>query len=420
MIASNRDLAMEIIHHQIVENIRTLMARILEPKLDLYEFLSSVARAAKQLGPEELEARVYEVDFIENNLYIRTSTQVDVSKIPESERTIAIRPNTITGDAIIENRVILASRRDGYARSRFKEGEEMRAAFPIEFYEVENLEGRTKYVLVVDKKGDSILGPEILAALKDYSILAGLAISIKELRDELSRYYDSNRNLVLTGRHSASIGHDIRSLNVGVGGYLTVAMRYLQGDPGEELRKKALKYMDLALDNSRQVEVLLKNFAEFNRASIVLNRDTDLLDAVADKIESLANRIDFGRFLKFDMSLPEEKTGFLVDRDWFGTVLENLVKNSIEACGGNTRISVRLENGPRRIVLRLEDDCGGISPELLPDIFKPFRSDKKIGQGLGLANIKKVVNDHGGTIKASNMPGLGVVFTIEFNRMCSG
>ena len=415
MIAPVCNIGMEVLYHQIIESIRTLMARILEPKLDLYGFLSSVARAAKQLSPDELEARVYEVDFIENNLYLRTSTQVDVSKIPEPDRTINIKPHTITGDAIIENRVILASRQEGYARSRFKEGEEMRVAFPIEFYEVENPEGRTKYVLVVDKKGEDNLDPEILAALKDYSLLAGLAISIKELRDKLSRYYDSNRNLVLTGRHSAAIGHDIRSLNVGVGGYLTVARRYLQGNPVEELRKKALKYMDLALDNSRQVEVLLKNFAEFNRASIVLNRDTDLRDAVAEKIESLANRLDFSRFLEFETSLPKEKTGFLVDRDWFGTVLENLVKNSIEACGGRTRISVRLENGPGRLVLRLEDNCGGIAPELLPDIFTPFRTDKKIGQGLGLANTQKVINDHGGTIVASNMPGQGVVFTIEFN-----
>ena len=63
--------------------------------------------------------------------------------------------------------------------------------------------------------------------------LAGLAISIKELRDRLSEYYEQNRNLVLTGQHSAAIGHDIRSLNIGVGSYLSLALRRLEDCPGQ-------------------------------------------------------------------------------------------------------------------------------------------------------------------------------------------
>ena len=411
---------MQDLYQQIVINLRGLLGRILEPTLDLEDFLSVVARSAKQLDPEDLEARVYEVDFNENLLFLRTSTQVDVNLLPEQDKTFTIKPNTITGDAAIENRVITANKDEGYAQSRFVGRATFRAAFPIEFYDNDLSEGRTKYVLVVEKGDASSVEPAILAALKDYSILAGLAISIKELRDRLSRYYEENRNLVLTGQHAAAIGHDIRSLNIGVGGYLKVALRHLEKLGPNKAADQAGKYTRLARDNAGQVEALLKNFAHFNLSHISLNRDLDLAEAVAEKIYSMKNRIDWGRFLDFDLSLPDGKTGFMVDGDWFGTVVENLVKNSLEACGGATRIAIRLEKPNGLVRLTFEDNCGGIPADILANIFTPFKSGKKYGQGLGLANARKVVEDHGGTMNVNNRTGQGAVFTIDFPWPASG
>ena len=213
------------LYHQIVTSIRELTARILEPKLDLNRFLTHVAQAAQDLDPEHLEARVYEVDFIENHLYLRACTNCNFDKLAPEDKVLHIKPHTITGDAVIENRVIIASRDEGYFISRFKLGEYTRAAFPIEFSEEDAPEARTKYVLVVDKQDDS--GPiesDIISALEDYSHVAGLIISIKEFRDRLSQFYEQNKNLVISGRHSAAIAHDIRSLNVGVAGFLNLVL----------------------------------------------------------------------------------------------------------------------------------------------------------------------------------------------------
>ena len=395
--------------------IRELLSRILHPEMHPNEFLEYMARAAKDLNPDELEARVYEVDFIENLLYLRTSTQIDVSRLPTADRHFTIRPHTITGDAIIENKVVTGSQDGGYSRSRFREGEEYRTAFPIEFYDVDLPEGRTKYVLVVDKKGNGPLAGDVMDALKDFSIMAGLAVSIKELRDRLSKYYEHNRNMVLSGRHAAAIAHDIRSLNVGVGGYLTLALKLLAKTDQNENKAKIKKYLHLAQDNAGQVEVLLKNFSEFNRTAIELHRDTDLAEVVAEKLNSLKSRMDFNRIVRFEVVLPQGGTAFKVDRDWFGTVIENLVKNSLEACRGKTRIKVGLVRDDDKLILSFEDDCGGIPQDILPDVFTPFLSGKKTSQGLGLANAKKVVADHGGTIKVVNTDR-GVRFTIEFNH----
>jgi signal transduction histidine kinase len=405
---------MSDIYRQIVINLRNLMARILEPRLDLDDFLAYVARAAKQLNPTDFEARVYEVDFNENTLYLKTSTQLEVNDLTEEERTYSIRPRSITGDAIIENRVIVANRLEGYAQSRFINGEEVRAAFPIEFFDTEMPEGRTKYVLIVSKKVIDPIEADVLAALKDYSILAGLAISIKEFRDKLSRYYEENRNLALTGQHSAAIAHDLRSLNVGIGGFLAIALRHLHETTVVPTMGNILKYLTMAQDSSGQMESLLKNFAQFNKTDIDLHRDTDLTQALKNKVESLSNRLEFGKMVRFDLSIAEDYSGLLVDKDWFGTVIENLVKNSVEACGGTTIITIRLKTTADLVVLTIGDNCGGIPPAQLPDLFTPFKTTKKSGQGLGLANAKKVVEDHGGRIDVANVPGKGVIFTIRF------
>ena len=407
---------MQQLYHQIIENMRSLMARILEPRLDLDDFLMDVTRSAKQLAPDRLEARVYEVDFIENHLTLRTSTQVDVEKLDRSEKVFTIQTNTITGDAIIENRVILGSRNQGYKRSRFSEAEEVRAAFPIEYYDVEMPEGRTKYVLVVDKKGQSLLNESVWAAMRDYAILAGLAISIKELRDRQSQSFEENKNLALTGKHSAAIAHDIKSLNIGVGGYLKLIQKILNANQPLKDIEKLRDYVNMAVENSRQIEALLDNLSQFSRREILLNRDTDILDAVVEKLDSLKHRLDYSRLIRFRVDLPDTPTGFMVDRDWFGTVVENLVRNSLEACNGKTSIRVRLESTSDKVRLIFEDDCGGIPDYILPEIFNPFRTTKKRGQGLGLANARKVIHDHGGVINAENNGGKGAAFTIIFNR----
>lgn len=403
---------------QILSSLRRLMVGILEPKLDLDEFLSRVALAAKELSPDQLEARVWEVDFIENRLFLRACTGNDISTLDPDTKDLTIRPKTITGDAVIENRVIVASKAEGYAESRFFDGEYARAAFPIEFSEEDGSEGRTKYVLVVDKKaGSGPLSEANISALKDYSVLAGIIISIKELRDSLSRFYEENRNLVLTGRHSAAIAHDIRSLNVGVGGFLNQTLRRMSEHKREAGLKAEIRSISLAKENSAQIEALLKDFSLFNQPNTILERDTDLYQAIYDKLASLKTRTEYGRLVRFELDIEDRDTGFLVDPNWFSTVVENLVKNSIDACKKNCVIKVGLKTTDHKHILTFEDNCKGIPLDMLPHIFTPFKSSKKYGQGLGLANARKVIEDHGGTISAANTKnGSGAIFTVEFDR----
>jgi len=68
---------------------------------------------------------------------------------------------------------------------------------------------------------------------------------------------------------------------------------------------------------------------------------------------------------------------------------------------------------PTGILLMLIDTGKGISPEVLPKIFRPFFSTKPRGSGLGLPTAKKIIEAHQGRIEAQSELGRGTKFTIR-------
>ena len=71
-----------------------------------------------------------------------------------------------------------------------------------------------------------------------------------------------------------------------------------------------------------------------------------------------------------------------------------------------------LEEGPR-LVLSFEDEGPGIDPAHLPRLFEPWFSTKEGGGGLGLAMVKRIVEEHGGRVEAENRAGgRGAAFRI--------
>jgi signal transduction histidine kinase len=97
--------------------------------------------------------------------------------------------------------------------------------------------------------------------------------------------------------------------------------------------------------------------------------------------------------------------------------LINLLKNAFEATNGvpraGARVSARLVRGGR---LRIEvaDDGPGVPQELVKHIFTPFFTTKKQGGGIGLAMVRHLVHENGGTVRYARAVGAGARFVISF------
>jgi nitrogen fixation/metabolism regulation signal transduction histidine kinase len=104
-----------------------------------------------------------------------------------------------------------------------------------------------------------------------------------------------------------------------------------------------------------------------------------------------------------------------MDRKMMEQVLINLVRNAVEALGEDRdgRIEVLASWGPDdSMLIQVKDNGGGISPEILDQVFIPFFTTKEKGSGIGLSLSRRIVNLHGGSIQMTSESGKGTVVNI--------
>ncbi|OYY82643.1 MAG: hypothetical protein B7Y61_11370 [Rhizobiales bacterium 35-66-30] len=114
------------------------------------------------------------------------------------------------------------------------------------------------------------------------------------------------------------------------------------------------------------------------------------------------------------------------EQTMFEQLIVNLLVNARDAC--ESRPSASLGHPPRvivhcraeddRVLIEVDDNAGGIAPDILPHLFEAFTTTKPAdkGTGLGLSLSRTVVRDMGGTISAANLAE-GARFTVDLPRL---
>jgi hypothetical protein len=104
-----------------------------------------------------------------------------------------------------------------------------------------------------------------------------------------------------------------------------------------------------------------------------------------------------------------------VNPELFGWVIENLIKNALDAIEGTSgKIEISVKEFKKRVEVEVTDSGKGIEMKRRKDVFRPGYSTKKRGWGLGLSLSKRIIEGyHGGKIFVkSSMPGEGTTFKI--------
>ncbi len=117
-----------------------------------------------------------------------------------------------------------------------------------------------------------------------------------------------------------------------------------------------------------------------------------------------------------DLTVEPVKNGVAVEVDshLLASAVSNLLQNAFKFTHARGHVSLRARKKGDRVLIEVEDECGGLPPGKAEELFRPFerRGTDKSGLGLGLAITRRSVDVNGGDIRVENMPGKGCVFTI--------
>lgn len=229
-----------------------------------------------------------------------------------------------------------------------------------------------------------------------------------------------------TEEYVAQVVHDLKTPVLSIGGY---AKRLREEKLGSlnEAQKDAL---DTILQTAERLEHDLGWIVEHAAAGEFVWEQAypvcfDLNDHVAKVVESARVLADRNR-QTLELELPDHSTEVEADSRMIDRAVSELVfnalKNSYE--GGVVRVS--LEEQGDRVVLAVKDEGEGFDPEKLKQAFQPWEQvvqteDRTIrGVGMGLANVKRYAEAHGGEIQADTSPGRGSTFRLLLPLKKSG
>lgn len=123
--------------------------------------------------------------------------------------------------------------------------------------------------------------------------------------------------------------------------------------------------------------------------------------------------------ISFSFKTDEKEINTRLNKELFGWVIENLIKNAIDAMQGKGRLQLEISQTQKKVKIIVSDTGKGMPKKLFKQIFKPGFTTKKRGWGLGLSLSKRIVEDyHKGKIfvKKSEL-GKGTTFQIVLDRI---
>jgi two-component system NtrC family sensor kinase len=215
------------------------------------------------------------------------------------------------------------------------------------------------------------------------------------------------KNLAVLGATSSKVTHEVGNLLNNVGMILTL----LKGEPLSRKGSKALEVMD---KESARVREFIHNFLQF--AKMPELRITKIsLDPIIKEVLDVHQPEAEKRQIRFQMDWTPDLPEINADPRLFYQVMNNLIKNSVEAMSDSGIIRIKGTLQEAKLCVAVEDTGSGIAPEILDKIFDPFFTTKgKKGTGLGMSIVKTIVTAHRGTIECRSDPEKGTTVILRF------
>ena len=159
-----------------------------------------------------------------------------------------------------------------------------------------------------------------------------------------------------------------------------------------------------------RLEAVVKQFLRLAGPSALDLAPVDIAKVVTHACDVLQPEAA-AREIELVTCLADGLPPLMADGDQLIQATLNLVLNALQAVAQRGRVRVTVRAAEEGLVLEVEDSGPGIPQEALHAIFDPYYTTKTEGSGLGLWIAQQIITAHGGTLRATNAPGGGAVFT---------
>jgi len=174
-------------------------------------------------------------------------------------------------------------------------------------------------------------------------------------------------------------------------------------------------YIDEIEKDVHRLNIIANRFSKIGSIPELKKRDVVLITRQA---------FDYLKFrsstqISFSFITSEKEIQTLINEELFGWVIENIIKNAIDAMLGKGEVSLKIKSSDKKVRIIIADSGKGMPKKLFKQIFKPGFTTKKRGWGLGLSLSKRIVEDyHKGKIFVQKSEiGKGTTFEIVLNKI---
>ncbi len=355
-----------------------------------------------------LDAAVMSIDADRGTLYLVDDIKKELwSKVLQGENMVEIRLPVGKGLAgFVAEKGEVINIPDAYNDSRFNRDVDKRTGYRTNnmlCMPMKNKDGKIIGVFQLLNKKGGVFGKEDEQFIDALSSHASVAIENARLAQEMVK----SERLSAVGRMASTIIHDIKNPM----GTLRVYAQVMKKKSGNE---EAAKLADEMIHQVDRFVNMTQEILDFTRGVTSLNITeldfAEVMENVLSFIEKdlVKNNVQLIRDTKF-------KGKVKMDHDKVIRVFYNIASNARDAMPQGGKLTVKTEPSNGFVKIEFVDSGTGMPEEVKKRLFEPFMTyGKKHGTGLGMAIVKKVIDDHKGKIEIDSEMGKGTTIRIFF------
>ncbi len=190
-----------------------------------------------------------------------------------------------------------------------------------------------------------------------------------------------------------------------------------------ELQKKIAEFVEGGLEEVNRLRRVLDDFMRFSRIQSPRMNLINLKEIIEEVVQRY--RLHLPETINLKTEISDPNLTVFADESQMVTLFTNLIDNAIQATQEPGEILIKLFEAERiqddlihplkkEIVLEVSDTGRGMDADTRNRLFDPFFTTREGGSGLGMNIVKRIVEEHQGTIEVFSRPGLGTRITISF------